>query len=413
MKLNICMILFLHYKPNMQVYPQIEICAYLRHFHHNVTWIIWSGESQHVQPFSFDGIRVYTTPEVRYFPGTWEITKILNLIVNTFRRIWAIYHILRKGKYDLISVMDFALDGLVAACIKRRYRVPFVFQLSNPLEQVWEENKRRSVKSRLLYYLPIKLHQFMATRLLHESDLILPISKWLKQHLVRQGIAESKILPCPSGVNPVLFGNSASGNIRHRYSLGNCQVVIYVGDMGRARGLNVLIKAFAKVAMGKRVKLLMAGGGKDEENLSRLATELNIGNKVIFTGRIPHAEIADFITAANIAVCPVAPMSYYKMSSPIKLFEYMVMAKPVVANEEILEQKEVLEESGAGVLVPFTAEAFADAIIKLLDNPKRANEMGRRGKQWVLKNRSYEILARQIEQRYVKLVEDRVKQKHQ
>ena len=97
------------------------------------------------------------------------------------------------------------------------------------------------------------------------------------------------------------------------------------------------------------------------------------------------------------------------MSSPIKLFEYMAMAKPAVANEEIPEQKEVLGESGAGILVPFTPEAFADAIIELLDNPERAAEMGQRGRQWVVKNRSYESLARQIEQGYFELVKGRAK----
>ncbi len=86
------------------------------------------------------------------------------------------------------------------------------------------------------------------------------------------------------------------------------------------------------------------------------------------------------------------------------MFEYMGGGKPVIANEEILDQKEVVEQSGGGILVPFSAEAFADAIIELLTNPERAAEMGQRGRQWVTENRSYEVLARHIEKRFCELL---------
>ena len=111
-----------------------------------------------------------------------------------------------------------------------------------------------------------------------------------------------------------------------------------------------------------------------------------------------------YIAAADIGVSPVPPLSFYKISSPVKMFEYMAVAKPVVANEETFEHREVIEQSGGGILVPFTAEAFACAIIELLANPKRANEMGGKGYEWVVNNRSYQILGRRIEQAYIRLV---------
>ena len=153
------------------------------------------------------------------------------------------------------------------------------------------------------------------------------------------------------------------------------------------------------------MKLLMVGEGGDKGNPRRLATELGVGDDVVFTGKVSHPEVPNFIAAADIGVSPVPPLSFYKLSSPIKLFEYMAMAKPVVANEEIPEQKEVLGESGGGILVPFTPGAFADAIIELLANPERATEMGRMGREWVLKNRTCELLARRLEKRYLELLE--------
>ena len=81
------------------------------------------------------------------------------------------------------------------------------------------------------------------------------------------------------------------------------------------------------------------------------------------------------------------------------------MGKPVVANQEIPDHKMVLEQSGGGILVSFTAEAFANAIIELIDDPERAAERGRRGREWISNNRTYEILARELETHYQKILE--------
>jgi colanic acid biosynthesis glycosyl transferase WcaI len=82
----------------------------------------------------------------------------------------------------------------------------------------------------------------------------------------------------------------------------------------------------------------------------------------------------------------------------------MALAKPVVANEEIPEHSEVLRQSNAGFLVPYTPEAFAQAIIQLFDNPEKAAEMGRMGREWVIKNRSFEVLAHQVEAKFLELL---------
>jgi glycosyltransferase involved in cell wall biosynthesis len=100
-----------------------------------------------------------------------------------------------------------------------------------------------------------------------------------------------------------------------------------------------------------------------------------------------------------VAVCPVPPYSFYRMSSPIKLYEYMAMGKPVVANVEITEHREVLEESGGGILVSHGPQGFAAGIRTLLEDTSGAAEMGERGRTWVLKNRTYELLADRLNKR--------------
>ena len=410
-KLRICMLLPLTYEPDMLIYPRISIFSNVVHFGHQVTWIISSKEGAGYQQLSIDGIEVYSVPRHRYFPGNFIVAESLNEILHAVARMRFTSRLFKSSKYDVIFTRHSAkrpFDGLIAFYIKWRYKVAFAFEIASPLEQIWLSIKMERRRPRLMYYLIAWVSNFIATRLFHSSDLILPVSKYLKDHLVKQGIPESKILAVPVGVDAGALSRQANREIVDKYQLSSSKVVIYQGTLGKTRQLSVLLEAFLIVKQAVReAKLLIVGEGSDKENLEELAIELGIKDDVIFTGQVLQSEVPDFIAAANIGVSPIPPLAIYKVSSPIKLLEYMAMQKPVVANREIPEHQEVLEQSGGGISVPFTPQAFASAIIKLLDNPEKATEMGRKGREWVANNRSYEILARQVEKEYLELLYNR------
>lgn len=216
-----------------------------------------------------------------------------------------------------------------------------------------------------------------------------------------------KLLLYPNGVDTESFTCKDKKNIVEEYHLNHSRVIIYIGTTDKARYLNILIEAFARVREKKeKVKLLMIGEGTDKDNLAKLARELGIEDDVIFTGQVSHSEVPHFIAVADIGVSPVPPLSFYKVTCPVKMLEYMSMAKPVIANSEIFEHKKILEQSGGGILVPFASEAFAEALIEMLDNPERRAEMGRKGKEWIVKNRSYEVLARRLEEGLFELLKE-------
>lgn len=224
---------------------------------------------------------------------------------------------------------------------------------------------------------------------------------------MKHGIPASKMKPYPEGVNIVSFSNKDARYIHQKYNLNKSKVIIYVGVMDEARRLNILIRAFSEAKNKMRdIKLLMVGDGNDKQNLEGIAKELGLRDDVIFPGWVPHSQIPDFITVADIGVSPVPPLSFFKVSSPTKIVEYMAMGKAVIANEEIPDHKEIIEQSEGGILVPFTERAFTDAIVGLLNNSEKAKEMGRKGREWVAKNRSYETLARELEERYLGLLRD-------
>lgn len=408
MKLKICMILpFPQYCENMRIPPQIGICSYLINFGHKVDWILRTDKKQSHQINEFNGVKIYTIYEHYFLPTKLPICKILNKIKSIFIRTPLMVNLIKNNNYNIIIIRDDVFDGLVGVYIKYMYKIHFIFMLSNPLEQNWEYCKVTVNKSitLYLYYLAAAINMFLATWLMHKADLIIPISKSQKEDLVAQGIPDSKIFPISEGVDIHIFKQSDNRDISEKYRLSNAKVIIYIGTLGKARCLKLLIQAFSEVREKRDdAKLLLVGDGDDKEDLKKICCELGINGSVIFTGKIPQADVPSFIALADIGVSPVPPFSFYKRSSPIKMFEYMAMAKPVIANEEIPEHKDVLEQSGGGKLVQFRAEAFANAMIEMLEYPERAAEMGIKGQTWILRNRTYEIMASEVEKGFLNVI---------
>ena len=401
MKLNVCMLLGLRYGEKMRIAPQIGIASYITNFGHDVTWILSSEVIKEVQETTLNDVRVFVVP-CRYSEG---FLKIVSKILYGFRRMRFIFKSFRKERYNMIFVRDSIIDGLLALYIKRRYNVPFVFEMSNPIEQRWESYKFHHPKHKYFWYFISKVEAYLTIRILRNADLVLPSSKWVVDDLATKKVIEkSKMMPYPNGVDPNRFSNANGEEIRKRYGLNDSKVVVYVGVIGVFRKLDVLIRALLKIKKsGRDVKLLMVGDGTDKTNLEKLANELGIKNDVIFTGQVYSHEVPNFIAAADIGVSAVQPLDIYKLGAAIKLYEYMAMGKPVVANEELLGHKEVIEKSEGGILVKFEDESFADGIIRLLNNPEGAKEMGKKAHEWVMRNRTYEILARKLERRYLEM----------
>jgi glycosyltransferase involved in cell wall biosynthesis len=406
-KLDLCMLLNLPYIAGpIELGPANRkgVTTYLTNFGHKVTWVVPGENTNNLQQFHSGSICVFATPYRWFFSNTSSIAKVLNIAINAPKRLRCILKIFKQGKYNLIYVKGSILDGLMAIYIKRKYGIPFIFD-SEPPGLQWEIYKMKWRRLKFLPYLVAKIQDSLTTYTMKKADLITPSSKWFGEMLAQKGISKHRLMPYPNGVDVAVFSNKDRKDIREKFQLSDSQVIIYIGTLDKARNLSILVESFSKVKKrNKKVKLLIVGEGNDRANLQSLASDLKIEDGVIFTGQVPGSDVPKYVAAADIGVSPVPPLACYKIGSPIKVLEYMGGGKPVIANEEILDQKEVLEQSSVGILVPFTPEAFADAIIELLDNPEKAAKMGQRGRQWVAKNRSYEVLARQIERKYLTLL---------
>ena len=182
-------------------------------------------------------------------------------------------------------------------------------------------------------------------------------------------------------------------------------LVGYLGSLAAQRKLEILVDALALLhGTGIDAKLLMVGGSdnpRDRDMLERRARELGIAERIEITGMLPREQALDRIQDVDIALSPFFPTLILQSTSPTKLVEYMALGLPVVANRHP-EQKLILQLSGAGICVPWNARHFARGMRWLVDiGHQKRWELGRRGREWVIKNRGYTQIADAVESKYL------------
>lgn len=235
-------------------------------------------------------------------------------------------------------------------------------------------------------------------RLWEVADSIVVVSSGLADILKEHGINEHKIFVVPNGVDPTRFAPSISGDsIRRRHRLQETSVVGHVGSLTQIHDLDTLIDAFKLVldAHDADLKLLLVGDGPDRGCLMRKIESSGLDEHVILTGHVEYGEVPVYLAAMDIVTVPLLEKNL-KYSSPIKLFEYMAMAKPIVGTNAGQIQ-EILSHGETALLVePHSPEALSEALLELLRDPQRGTELGGRARDLVCQRYTWEMNAWEI-----------------
>jgi glycosyltransferase involved in cell wall biosynthesis len=197
---------------------------------------------------------------------------------------------------------------------------------------------------------------------------LMPYHLWDRFPVVRCGVDTSVFAPRPEPGNPV-------------------PEILCVGRLVPAKGQHILIEACARLARdGVPFHLAMVGAGPDQESLTALAAKLGLSGQVTFTGALGQAEVRRHYDRADLFVIPS-----FAEGVPVVLMEAMAKEVPVISTV-IAGIPELIESGTDGILVPpADPDALAAAIASLLADPARRRELGRRGRDKVL--RLYDLTA--------------------
>jgi glycosyltransferase involved in cell wall biosynthesis len=210
----------------------------------------------------------------------------------------------------------------------------------------------------------------------------------------------------PIGVDPKWFQQPnavAVERLRSRYSaLAGRKVILYMGRLTFKKGLDILARAFAKIAREREdIHLLLAGPADDgyEQKVRGWLADGGVLEKATFAG-IMEAENR----FAVMQLADVFALSSYTENFGQAVAEAMASGLPVVISDQVNIWPEV-SKAGAGLVVPCDADATAQALRNILDDPARARQMGRNGRYWVAENLPWDVVGAQMVRVYEDLVE--------
>lgn len=280
---------------------------------------------------------------------------------------------LTKQKYSLIyeRYAIFNVAGLVAA---RLFGIPIIIEVSFTSKTAVFP-KRTRILSPLAY---------MFDRFIFGNvNGIVVVSSVLKDNLVGNfQVPEGKILVLPNAVDVDTFRPEIKyGSVKQKYGLDSNKIVGFVGGFYPWHGLDLLMDAAEKVLeLIPNTKFFLIGDGPIRDDLERRVKKSILKDAAIFTGSIPYSDLPRYIAAFDIGVVPNST----NYSSPLKMFEYMAMGKPVLA-PRLAPIKEVIKDGVSGVLFePRDKEALSEAIIRLLTDQELCERISSYARKQIL-----------------------------
>ncbi|MEZ0232241.1 MAG: glycosyltransferase [Methylophilaceae bacterium] len=337
-------------------------------------------------------------------------SRAIQYLLKTWHNLKTLFFIDAK-KYDAIQVRDMSVTALFALIAARVKGIPFFYWLSFPQsEGQIARATARGYKAGMRYWFPL-LQGILGRWLLYKivfpyADHIFVQSKQMQQDMVAQGISFDRLTPVPMGVD---MENAIPEDIQptdDQRLLGK-RVLVYLGTLDRARHIELLFEMLAILKKDiPNIYLILAGDTEDAEHrqwLEKEASRMGVIDDILWTGWLPTKEAWRYVRAAEVGLSPFPRGYLLDSASPTKAIEYMAMGLPVVANDNP-DQMEVIVNSKGGVCVSLTAKDFAEGVHNILCGHIDMRAVREKVKEYIVRNRSYDFLARDLSLTYQKLI---------
>lgn len=220
---------------------------------------------------------------------------------------------------------------------------------------------------------------------LRAADRIFVVSEVERRNLIRAGVRPEKIVVNANGVNTDRFRPGCGGSaVRSDLEIRVNTVIGFVGTFGPWHGAPVLAESARLVRSNTHCHFLFVGDGDQRAQTESICRSSDVN--ATFTGRMSHEDVPAYLDACDILVSPhvSAPDGSEFFGSPTKVFEYLSMAKPVVASR-LGQVADVIRDDQNGLLVePGDASALARAIDRLAMDESLRARLGAAGRQTVI-----------------------------
>jgi len=305
-------------------------------------------------------------------------------------------------KPDILHAHSPALNGLAALNAAKKHKLPLVYECRAFWEDAAVDHGTTSEGS-LRYHVTKALE----THVFKRADAVTTICEGLRADIVTRGVPADKITVIPNAVDIERFtyGVQADQTLRSELGLQDKIVLGFIGSFYAYEGLLLLLDALPKIVDKQPdTRLLLVGGGPQEQLIKQKVTELKLEQHVIFTGRVSHDLVQDYYNQVDIFVYPRLSMRLTELVTPLKPLEAMAQGRLVVASD-VGGHKELIRDGENGCLFKAgDATSLAEAVLNLLDNRQQWDAFRTAGRHYVETERNWPVSVGRYQAVYERLL---------
>jgi PEP-CTERM/exosortase A-associated glycosyltransferase len=331
-----------------------------------------------------DGLHFYRTPPAHGKLSTLPLFNQISIIDTLAKRLDEIIPLIRP---DILHAHSPALNAIAALRAGRKHGIPVVYEV----RAFWEDAAVDHGTSRE-WGLRYRLTRALETSAFKRVDAITTICEGLRRDIVARGIPAQKVTVIPNAVDIEKFsvGGTGDATLKEQLGLNGHRIIGFIGSFYAYEGLDLLLQAFPTIlASAPDIRLLLVGGGPQDDSLKHLASGLGIKDKVIFTGRVPHDQVQRYYDLVDILAYPRHSMRLTELVTPLKPLEAMAQGRLLVASD-VGGHKELIQDGKTGILFKSeNPQALADAVLRLLAEESRWPELRKAARRFVETERNW------------------------
>lgn len=327
-----------------------------------------------------------------------KLRALTNTILNFYPHWWSKYIIkfVKKYQIDVLHIHDlYMLEAGFIAKNKLKNDIKVVGDLhENYVEGL--KHYRFSTTFPGKYIISIPKWDQTEIEWCNRIDHLITVIEEAVERYVSLGIPKEKITVVANYVNQSEFLNNQDNHeIINRYK--DKFIISYIGGFDIHRGIETIIHAMPMIVEKcGNVKLILVGKGQNSGELVRLAEQLGVNKYISFEGWQPPVNLSSYIKASNVCLIPHLKTVHTDNTIPHKLFQYMLLEKPVVATNCVPIQR-IIEETKSGLIYENNNfNQLANLIIKLYNNKLLQRQMGVNGKKAVMEKYNWKNTSKSL-----------------
>ncbi len=350
--------------------------------------VIFDGyQNRLIQEETIDGIRVLRT-WMYLTPNSGFAKRVINYLGFMVTAILASFRAERPDIVIATSPQFFV--GVAGAVVSKLKRRPFVLEIRD----LWPKSV---VELGQLGPGPIlSVLEGLEKWLYRSAAGVVVNTRTFRGHILERGVPDDRIELIYNGIDPTLFRpRPPNRELLAKHDLEGHFTVAYVGTLGLAHGLTLLIDVAERMKERSELRFVLIGDGADRVKLEDEIERRGLDN-VVMIGLQPRDAMPDWIASIDLLLVMLRDLPVFETVIPSKIFEFLAQERPVVlaAKGEIRRMME--EAEGALVIDPEVEDQMVAAIERVMDTPDEAQLRAEAGRRWVDKGFIRDDLARRM-----------------